>query len=73
MELIFHKGLKFSSKCPSCDETIKFTINSDKFNISTKCKNGHQFDDMSFSKFQYFCIKRTNYSYIKCHGCLSFD
>ena len=69
MELIFHKGLKFSTKCPRCYETIKFTINTDKFNISAKCKNGHQFDDISFQKFQFDYIKRTNYSYMTCHGC----
>ena len=71
MEIIYHKGKKYSTKCPWCFETIKFKINSNEFSISTVCKNGHKFDNLSFEQFSNQCIKQTNYSYIKCYRCYS--
>ena len=71
MEIIYHKGIKYSTKCPQCYQTIKFNINTDKFNISTICKNGHVFNEMSFSQFKKDCIEETNYSYLACNRCYS--
>ena len=71
MDIIYNKGIKYSTKCPQCYQTIKFKINTDTFNISAICKNGHKFNDLSFSKFQYDCIRETNYSYIACNRCYS--
>ena len=71
MEIIYYKGRKYSTKCPKCYQTIRFKINTDKFNISTTCKNGHVFKNMSFIEFRKDCIKTTNYSYITCNRCYS--
>ena len=71
MELIYHKGTKYSTKCPKCYETIKFKINFHKFNISANCKNGHKFEDISFWQFEYKYISKTNFSFIKCNRCFS--
>ena len=49
----------------------KFKINSDKFNISAICKNGHKFNDLTFDQFKSDCIKETNYLYLNCRRCYS--
>ena len=72
MEIIYHYGVKTSTKCPDCYQPIKFRINSDKFNISLICRNGHLYNNMSFEDFKNNCLKQTNYSYIKCNRCYSF-
>ena len=71
MEIIYHKGIKYSTKCPECFETIKFEINTHEFNISAICKNDHKYDNLSFTQFNNRCIRETNYSYIKCYRCYS--
>ena len=71
MEIIYHKGNKYSTKCLTCDEPIKFKINLHKFNISAICKNGHISEDISFWQFEYRFISKTNFSIIKCNRCFS--
>ena len=69
MEMSFYKGVKYSTKCPDCYGAIKFTINTNNFNISGECLNNHKLIDMSTMEFQKTCIQKTNSSYVKCNRC----
>lgn len=71
MEIIYHKGKKYSTECNICHEAIKFKINFSKLNISAICKNNHKYEDISFDQFELKFMNQTNFSYIKCNRCYS--
>ena len=68
MEIIYSEGLKYSIVCPECKNEVLLKINTDNFNISGKCKNGHIFTK-TFEDFKNNCMSRKFYYYIKCSRC----
>ena len=70
MDIIYSEGLKYSTICSKCESEILFKINVDDFNISGKCKKGHFFTK-TFEDFEYCCLYRKLYYYIKCGRCYS--
>ena len=70
MEVIYSEGLKYSIVCTECKNEILLKINTDNFNISGKCKNGHFFTK-TFKDFDFYCLTRKFYYYIKCSRCYS--
>ena len=72
MEILRIENTKLAPLCIKCQNILKFKINHSKLVVEGECKNGHVFNDISFSHFIDSFVKTTSHiqkSY--CHKCFT--